>query len=109
MLPNEDLHDEIMKAFREYFKAHQRWVTIQNSQVGVDLRKELMVIKNLSIKLKKCCDEQRKTVQDWRYYHFSPKTPSKRAIALINERDQKIKDGLIEPITKVKIKRKGKL
>jgi hypothetical protein len=68
-----------------------------------------MEIKKLSVKLRNYCDEQRKTVQDWRYYHFSPKTPSKRAKALIQERDQKIQDGLIEPIIKVKIKRKGKL
>jgi hypothetical protein len=43
-------------------------------------------------------------VQDWRYYHFSPKQPSKRAKALIAERDQKIKDGTADPITKIKIK-----
>lgn len=104
MLPNEDLHDKIMNAFNEYFKAHQRWVTIQNSSTGVDLRKELMAMRKLSVELRKYCDDQRTVVQDWRYYHFSAKNPSKRAKALIAERDQKIKDGTADPITKIKIK-----
>ena len=97
MLPNEDLHHEIMEVFNQYFKAHQLWISTQNSSSGVELRKELL-------RLKKLCDEQRMIIQDWRYVHFSPKQPSKRAIAMIQERNQKQLEGTLAPITKVKIK-----
>jgi hypothetical protein len=107
MLPNEELHDEIMNAFNEYFKAHQRWVTIQNSQTCVDLRKELMLLKKIGIQLTNLCTDQRLVVQDWRYTHFSPKIPSKRAIAMIKERAQKEEDGILEPINKLKIRHKN--
>lgn len=107
MLPNEELHDEIMQVFNQYFKAHQMWVTIQNKATVIDLRKEILHLKRLSIKLRKLCDEQRLVVQDWRYYHFSPRQPSKRAKELINDRDQKLQEGQIDPITKIKIRHRN--
>jgi hypothetical protein len=107
MLPNEELHDEIMKVFNDYFIAHNNWVTIQNSQTCVDLRKELMLLKKIGIQLTNLCTDQRLVVQDWRYTHFSPKIPSKRAIAMIKERAQKEEAGILEPINKLKIRHKN--
>ena len=96
---NEDLHDEIMRVFNQYFKAYHSWLKIQNSTSVIDVRKELL-------SLKKLCDKQRMNIQDWRYMYFSPKQPSQRAIRMISERNQKIQNGELEPITKLKIKHK---
>lgn len=92
MSPNEELHEEIMKAFDEYFRANQRWVTKQSEASGVQVRKCLQELKRVSLKLRQLCDQQRIVVQDWRYANFSPKQPSRRAIAMIAERNQKALD-----------------
>ena len=96
---NEDLHDEIMRVFNQYFKAYQSWLKIQNSTSGIDVRNELTTLRQL-------CKSQRLYIQDWRYLHFSPKKASKRAIEMINERNQKIQNGEMKPITKLKIRHK---
>jgi|688.fasta_scaffold514540_2 hypothetical protein len=88
MLPNEELHEEIMKAFDEYFRANQRWATNQTDISCVQVRKCLQELKRVSLKLRQLCDQQRIVVQDFRYAKFSPKQPSKRAIAMIKERNQ---------------------
>jgi predicted secreted Zn-dependent protease len=92
MTPNEELHEEIMKAFDEYFRANQRWVTKQSDPSCVQVRKCLQELKRVSLKLRQLCDQQRLVVQDFRYEKFSPKQPSKRAIAMIKERNQNVLD-----------------
>lgn len=57
---NTEAHDEIMQAFREYFKAHQDWLNKGTRRAGIDLRNALNRVKHLSIK-------QRKVIMDWRY------------------------------------------
>lgn len=92
MTPNEELHEEIMKAFDEYFRANQRWATKQTDISCVQVRKCLQELKRVSLKLRQLCDQQRLVVQDFRYAKFSPKQPSKRAIAMIKERNQNALD-----------------
>lgn len=92
MTPNEELHEEIMKAFDEYFRANQRWATKQTDISCVQVRKCLQELKRVSLKLRQLCDQQRIVVQDFRYATFSPKQPSKRAIAMIKERNQNALD-----------------
>lgn len=79
MMPNEELHDELMLALREYFKANQQWATLRTRRSAINLRHWLNEIRRL-------CHLQRIVVQDWRYETFSPLRPSKRAKNLIDKK-----------------------
>jgi hypothetical protein len=57
---DEEMHDRIMQAFREYFKANQDWMNKGTRRAGMDVRNRLNDIKHL-------CIERRKHVMDWRY------------------------------------------
>lgn len=60
MHQDEDLHDQIMYAFRQYFEANQKWLAKGTKRAGMDVRFWLNEIKKLAI-------ERRKVVMDWRY------------------------------------------
>lgn len=68
---DEELHAELLKAFREYFEANQRWLNKGTRRAGMDVRHWLNVIRKL-------CSERRKVVMDWRY-DLNEKTKAKKA------------------------------
>jgi hypothetical protein len=71
MHQDEELHEKIMYAFRQYFKANQDWMNKATRRAGMDVRYWLNEIKKLSI-------ERRKVVMDWRY-DLNEKTQAKKA------------------------------
>lgn len=71
-MPNEELHDELMKLFREYFELNQKWAVHQSHASGIRLR-------NCLSKIRRLCREQRIVIQEWRYENFAPMTQSKAA------------------------------
>jgi hypothetical protein len=56
---DEELHEQLMHAFREYFKANVRWVSQGTKRAGMDTRYWLNEIKNLSL-------ARRKHIMEWR-------------------------------------------
>lgn len=60
MHQDEELHEQLMLAFREYFKANQEWMAKGTRRAGMDTRECLNVIRRL-------CSERRKAIMDWRY------------------------------------------
>lgn len=48
ILKGTDTHDQIMLAFREYFKAHERWDAGLSDRSGVDARNALGTIRILA-------------------------------------------------------------
>lgn len=69
---DEELHEQIMQAFRAYFKANQDWVNKGTRRAGVDTRNILNDIKHL-------CIERRKLIMQWRYDVDADKYERKRA------------------------------
>ena len=72
MMPNEALHEELMRLFREYFELNQKWAVHQSHASGIRLR-------NCLSKIRRVCREQRVVIQEWRYDNFAPMTESKAA------------------------------
>lgn len=68
---DEEIHAELLKAFREYFEANQRWLNKGTRRAGMDVRHWLNVIRKL-------CSERRKVVMDWRY-DLNEQTKAKKA------------------------------
>lgn len=60
MHQDEELHEQLMYAFRQYFAANQRWMDRGTRRAGMDTRHWLNVIRHL-------CDDRRKAIMDWRY------------------------------------------
>ena len=60
MKKDEEMHDRIMQAFREYFKANQDWMNKGTRRSGMTARALLNEIRQL-------CVERRKHIMDWRY------------------------------------------
>ena len=58
--PEEDLHSELMDAFRGYFKAHHKWENRQTRQAGKETRWWLSEIRRIA-------KAERKVIMDWRY------------------------------------------
>ena len=58
--PEDDLHSELMNAFREYFKAHHKWENRQTRQAGKETRWWLSEIRRIA-------KAERKVIMDWRY------------------------------------------
>ena len=71
MHQDEELHEQLMNAFKEYFKANQKWLAKGTRRAGMDVRYWLNEIKHLSI-------ARRKVVMDWRY-ELNEKTEAKKA------------------------------
>lgn len=60
MHQDEELHEKLMLAFREYFKSNQKWMEKGTRRAGMDTRFWLNEIRHL-------CDDRRKSIMDWRY------------------------------------------
>ena len=58
--PENDLHSELMNAFREYFKAHLKWENKQTRQAGKETRWWLSEIRRIA-------KAERQVIMDWRY------------------------------------------
>ena len=71
MHQDEELHAELLTAFREYFEANQRWLNKGTRRAGMDVRRCLSNIRRI-------CSERRKVVMDWRY-EVNEKTQAKKA------------------------------
>lgn len=57
---DEDLHDELMKAFNAYFKANQTWMRKGTRVAGMQTRYWLSEIRRI-------CSARRKVIMQWRY------------------------------------------
>jgi hypothetical protein len=55
-----DSHDELLKAFRQYFEANQRWINDQTRVAGKEMRWWLSEIRRI-------CTKRRAEVQEWRH------------------------------------------
>jgi len=56
----EELHEQLMEAFRLYFKANQEWHTKGTRRAGIKTR-------NCLSEIRRICSERRKVIQQWRY------------------------------------------
>lgn len=68
---DEETHDKLMNAFREYYKANQKWLDKGTRRAGMDTRHWLNEIRHI-------CDDRRKVIMDWRY-DLNEKTEAKKA------------------------------
>jgi len=59
MKPDEELHAELLSAFRQYFEANQRLVNEGTKRAGMDVRYWLSEIRRI-------CSARRVSVQEWR-------------------------------------------
>lgn len=50
--PISDLHDQLMKEFRLYFSANQKWAAKQTHVSGIELRKHLSNISKICLELR---------------------------------------------------------
>ena len=60
MTQDEDMHNQLMHAFREYFKANQEWLNKGTRTAGMRVRHWLNEIRKLS-------QQRRRHVMEWRY------------------------------------------
>ena len=60
MHQDEELHEKLLYAFRQYFEANQRWLNKGTKRAGMDVRHWLNEIR-------KICSARRKVIMDWRY------------------------------------------
>jgi hypothetical protein len=58
MHQDEELHDELLKAFRAYFAANQEWLNKQTKQSAIRLRQRLSDIRRI-------CSQRRVVVREW--------------------------------------------
>lgn len=58
MHQDEELHAELLQAFREYFEANQRWINEGTKVSGIRLRQKLSEIR-------KICSARRVAVREW--------------------------------------------
>jgi hypothetical protein len=58
MHQDEELHAELLQAFREYFEANQRWINEGTKVSGIRLRQKLSEIRTI-------CSRRRVVVRDW--------------------------------------------
>jgi hypothetical protein len=56
----EESHDELMRAFRQYFEANQKWVNKGTRRSGMDARYWLSEIRRI-------CSKRRDSIMAWRY------------------------------------------
>lgn len=58
MYQDEELHAELLKAFREYFEANQRWINEGTKVSAIRLRQKLSEIRTI-------CTKRRAVVREW--------------------------------------------
>jgi hypothetical protein len=71
MRREEETHDQLMKAFQQYFKANQTWINKGTRRAGMDTRYWLSEIRRL-------CSERRDNIMDWRRW-LNEETDKKKA------------------------------
>lgn len=71
MHQDEELHEQLLYAFRQYFEANQKWINKGTRRAGMDTRYWLNEIRRI-------CTERRKVIMDWRY-DLNEKTEAKKA------------------------------
>ena len=73
MIPprDEELHDQLMDAFRQYYKANQEWIEKGTRRAGLNTRKWLSEIRHIAI-------QRREKIMDWRYEIDKDKLERKR-------------------------------
>ena len=71
MRREEESHDELMRAFRQYFEANQRWVNQGTRRAGMDARMWLSEIRRI-------CSKRRDSIMEWRK-DLNEKTRIKKA------------------------------
>jgi hypothetical protein len=59
MIREEETHDELLRAFRQYFEANQRWVNQGTRRAGMDSRYWLSEIRRI-------CSRRRDNIMEWR-------------------------------------------
>jgi len=77
---DEELHDQLMEAFRKYFKANQDWINKGTRRAGMDTRFWLSEIRRLA-------SERRMKIQEWRHNIDKHKAEKKKI------QNQKAQDG----------------
>jgi len=58
MHQDEELHAELLRVFREYFEANQRWINEGTKVSAIRLRQKLSEIRTI-------CSKRRVVVRDW--------------------------------------------
>ena len=58
MHQDEELHAELLKVFREYFEANQRWINEGTKVSAIRLRQKLSEIREV-------CSRRRVVVREW--------------------------------------------
>ena len=58
---DEELHAELLAAFRKYFEANQRWMATGTKRACMDTRFWMSEIRRI-------CSARRKVLMDWRYW-----------------------------------------
>lgn len=58
MYQDEELHDQLLKKFREYFEANQEWLNKGTKRSGIKLRR-------IMSEIRKICSERRVVVREW--------------------------------------------
>lgn len=71
MTREEETHDQLMKAFQQYFKANQNWINKGTRRAGMDTRYWLSEIRRL-------CSERRDNIMTWRRW-LNEETDQKKA------------------------------
>lgn len=71
MRREEETHDALMKAFRQYFEANQNWVNKGTRRAGMDARFWLSEIRRL-------CSQRRDNIMEWRRW-LNEETQKKKA------------------------------
>jgi len=61
MHQDEELHAQLMAAFRTYFEANQRWMNTGTKRACMDTRNAMSEIRRL-------CSERRIVLQEWRHW-----------------------------------------
>ena len=58
MNQDEELHDELLKLFRQYFQANQEWLAKGTKRSAINLRQTMSEIRRV-------CSARRKVVREW--------------------------------------------
>jgi uncharacterized protein YggL (DUF469 family) len=58
MYQDEELHDQLLKKFREYFEANQEWLSKGTKRSAIKLRR-------IMSEIRKICSERRVVVREW--------------------------------------------
>jgi hypothetical protein len=72
MHQDEETHDQLMRAFAEYFKANQRWINKGTRQAGLEARYWLAQIRIIA-------RDRRAHIQEYRHWLDSTKAQLKAA------------------------------